>query len=117
MGSFNTAWLKYERYSKWLSVDRANKHAAFCRVCERVFLLTRMGIKAHEKRKRQKEHCDKKLSEESEFDNELSVGGRRKCYTCRRHTLYIRVNRKRNICTVDSANVGKAPIVFSHSVL
>ena len=44
--SFNTAWLKDEIYSKWLSMDRTNKHAALCRVCERVILLTTMGTKA-----------------------------------------------------------------------
>ena len=82
--SFNTAWLKDERYSKWLSVDRQNKHAAFCRVCERVFLLTTMGMKAVDSHMKSEEHrksiatCDKKLCEESEFDTELryaSVGG------------------------------------------
>ena len=41
--SFNTAWLKDEIYSKWLNCT--NKHAALCRVCERVILLTTMGTK------------------------------------------------------------------------
>ena len=85
--SFNTAWLKDERYSKWLSVDRQNKHAAFCRVCERVFLLTTMGMKAVDSHMKSEEHrksiatCDKKLSEESEFDTELRGSWRRQCYT------------------------------------
>ena len=30
---------------QWMSVYRTNKHAAFCRVCERVILLPTMGIK------------------------------------------------------------------------
>ncbi len=85
--SFNTAWLKDERYSKWLSVDRANKHAAFCLVCECVFLLTTMGIKAFDSHIKSEKHgksiatCDKELCEESEFDSELRVSGRRQCYT------------------------------------
>ena len=76
--SFNTAWLKDERYSKWLSADRTNKHAAFCRVCERVILLTTMGIKAgvdshvsHEKH-RNIATSDKKVNS---IANYVSVGG------------------------------------------
>ena len=85
--SFNMAWLEDERYSKWLSVDRPNKHAAFCHVCERVFLLMTMGIKAVDSHMKSDEHrksiatCDKELCEESEFDSELRVSGRRQCYT------------------------------------
>ena len=81
------SWLKDERYSKWLSADHVNKHAAFCRVCELVFLLTTMGIKAVDSHMKGEKHkksivtCDKKLSEESGFDSELLVGGRRQCYT------------------------------------
>ena len=50
------SWLKDERYSKWLSADHVNKHAAFCRVCERVFLLTTMGIKAVDSHMKSEKH-------------------------------------------------------------
>ena len=82
-----TAWLKDERYSKWLSVDRANNHATSCHICERVFLLTTMRIKAVDSHMKSGKHkksivtCDEKLSEESEFHSELCVGGRCQCYT------------------------------------
>ena len=76
--SFNTAWLKDERYSKWLSADRTNKHAAFCRVCERVILLTTMGIKAVDSHMKSEKHrksiatSDKKVIS---IANYMSVGG------------------------------------------
>ena len=80
--SFNTAWLKDERYSKWLSVDRANKHAAFCRVCERVVLLTTMGIKAVDSHMKSEKHrksiatCDKNcVKKVNSIANYVSVGG------------------------------------------
>ena len=77
--SFNTAWLKDERYSKWLSADRTNKHAAFCRICERVILLTTMGIKAVDSHMKSEKHrnlsiatSDKKVNS---IANYVSVGG------------------------------------------
>ena len=48
-----------------------------CRVCERVFLLTTIGIKAVDAHMKSEKHrksiatCDKKLSEKNEFDSEL----------------------------------------------
>ena len=82
--SFNTAWLKDERYSKWLSVDRANKHAAFCLVCECVFLLTTMGIKAVDSHIKSEKHgksiatCDMRqncVKKVNSIANYVSVGG------------------------------------------
>ena len=80
--SFNTARLKDERYSKWLSVDLANKHAAFCRVCERVFLLTTIGMKAVDSHMKSENHrknmlhatrkCVKKVNSIAKY---VSVGG------------------------------------------
>ena len=67
-----------ERYSKWLSAYRTSKHAAFCRVCERVILLTTMGIKAVDSHMKSEKHrksiatSDKKVNS---ITNYVSVGG------------------------------------------
>ena len=106
----------------WLSVESANKHTAFCRVCERVFLLTMIRIKAVDAHMKSEKHrksiatCDKKFSEENDFDSELlyvSVGDTIATLAAaslsKTYALHSRQLRrlKRNCC----GNGGNVPIV------